>query len=208
MNVEWQRSPIRHNHTANQDSQLSGPRITCTQDLLRSLVCLRLPACRILLNRTSLKSSSTLSSTAATGKTSKGSWASQLLSSSKTPTTTTSRSNVAPILRPRSRGPPSTGPSQPRQLTKTPFDDFDRFVVAVKQAFGVEATGITALRRRALEELKWGRDVPVFFAEFDRLTLQLAQTSHETRILLVREKLPLSLKSELARQALEFHNYR
>lgn len=87
------------------------------------------------------------------------------------------------------------------------FDDFDGFIVAVKQAFGVEANGLTALRRRALEDLKWGREVPVFFAEFDRLTLQLGQTGHETRILMVREKLPLSLKSELARQALEFHNY-
>lgn len=94
-----------------------------------------------------------------------------------------------------------------RTAAASAFDDFDKFVVAVKQAFGVEATGITALRRRSLEDLKWGRDVPVFFAEFDRLTLQLGVDAHETRILLVREKLPLSLKSELARQALEFHNY-
>lgn len=94
-----------------------------------------------------------------------------------------------------------------RGSNKDLFADFDALVVAVKQAFGVEANGIDALRRRALEELKWGRDVPVFFAEFDRLTLQLGLTGHETRIILARDKLPLSLKSELARQALEFHNY-
>lgn len=94
-----------------------------------------------------------------------------------------------------------------RRSTDTAFNDFGAFVVAVKQAFGVEATGITALRRRSLEDLRWGRDVPVFFAEFDRLTLQLGIADHGTRILMVREKLPLSLKSELARQALEFHNY-
>jgi len=87
------------------------------------------------------------------------------------------------------------------------FEDFAAFVVAVKNAFGVEATGITALRRGQLDNLRWGRDVPVFFAEFDRLTMQLDITDHGTKIVMVRAKLPDSLKAELARQALDFQNY-
>lgn len=87
------------------------------------------------------------------------------------------------------------------------FNDFDGFVVAVKQAFGVEANGITALRRAQLDQLRWGSDVPVFFAEFDRLTLQLGVTGHETKINMVHAKLPLALKAKLAEQALGFANY-
>ncbi|KAH8748436.1 hypothetical protein F5883DRAFT_239500 [Diaporthe sp. PMI_573] len=87
------------------------------------------------------------------------------------------------------------------------YEDFDAFVVAVKQAFGVEANNITALRRKALDDLRWGTDVPVFFAEFDRLTTQLGITGHDTKIAMVESKLPVSLKETLATQALSFANY-
>lgn len=87
------------------------------------------------------------------------------------------------------------------------FEDFDGFIVAVKQAFGVEANNITALRRKALDDLRWGSDVPVFFAEFDRLTFQLGIAGHDTKIAMVEAKLPLSLKEKLAEQALSFANY-
>jgi hypothetical protein len=87
------------------------------------------------------------------------------------------------------------------------FENFDAFIVAVKSAFGVEANGITALRRTQLDDLRWARDVPVFFAEFDRLTMQLGITDHGTKIVMVRGKLPDSVKAELARQALDFANY-
>lgn len=87
------------------------------------------------------------------------------------------------------------------------FQDFDGFVVACKQAFGVEDTGITALRRQALDDLKWSRDVPVFFSEFDRLTLQLNITDHGTKIVMVRAKLPTTILKLLAEQALDFANY-
>lgn len=87
------------------------------------------------------------------------------------------------------------------------FEDFAGFIIAVKNAFGVEATGLTALRRSKLDDLHWGRDVPVFFAEFDRLTLQLGITDHGTKIVMVQAKLPTPLKSKLAEQALNFENY-
>jgi hypothetical protein len=87
------------------------------------------------------------------------------------------------------------------------FNDFDGFVVAVQQAFGVEANGIQALRRGTLDSLAWSKNVPVFFAEFDRLTLQLGIGGHGTKIAMVQSKLPLSIKAELARQALDFNNY-
>lgn len=87
------------------------------------------------------------------------------------------------------------------------FHNFDGFVAACKQAFGVENTGIQALRREALDNLRWTSDVPVFFAEFDRLTLQLGITDHGTRIVMVRNKLPTDVKTLLAQQALDFNSY-
>lgn len=87
------------------------------------------------------------------------------------------------------------------------YEAFEGFVVAVKQAFGVEANGLQALRRKGLDDLRWGSDVPVFFAEFDRLTLQLGITDHGTKIIMVQHKLPVSVKSTLALQALDFANY-
>lgn len=58
------------------------------------------------------------------------------------------------------------------------FRSFDGFIVAVKQAFGVEANNITALCQKALDELRWSSDVPVFFADFDRITCQLGIVDH------------------------------
>ena len=87
------------------------------------------------------------------------------------------------------------------------FDDFQRFIVAVKQAFGVEDNNITALRRKALDNLRWTHDVPVFFADFDRITFQLGITDHSTKIAMVQAKLPTHLKQLLADQALSFENY-
>jgi len=87
------------------------------------------------------------------------------------------------------------------------FESWDGFIVAVKQVFGVEANNVTALRRKALDELRWSTDVPVFFANFDRLTHQLNIDAHGTKIAMLQAKLPVSLKEELARQALSFENY-
>lgn len=87
------------------------------------------------------------------------------------------------------------------------FNNFDQFVTKVREAFGVADNNITALLRRDLDQLKWTSDVPTFFAEFDRLTIGLGITSHETRVAMVEQKLPLAMKVKLAEQALSFANY-
>lgn len=87
------------------------------------------------------------------------------------------------------------------------FNNFDLFITATREAFGIADNNIVALLRRDLDQLTWQDDVPVFFAEFDRLTLGLNITSHETRVAMVEQKLPLHLKQLLASQALSFANY-
>jgi hypothetical protein len=87
------------------------------------------------------------------------------------------------------------------------FDNFDNFVVRVREAFGVADNNIIALLRRDLDQLRWTTDVPTFFAEFDRITIGLGITNHETRVAMVEAKLPLAMKVKLAEQALSFSNY-
>lgn len=92
-------------------------------------------------------------------------------------------------------------------VTEGAMADFEAFVTSVREAFGVADNNITALLRRDLDQLQWSPDVPVFFSEFDRLTLGLGITSHETRIAMVESKLPNGMKIRLAEQALSFANY-
>lgn len=87
------------------------------------------------------------------------------------------------------------------------FDNYDTFVTETRQAFGIADNNITALLRHELDQLRWSTDVPVFFAEFDRLTLSLGITSHEVRVLMVEQKLPHSIKTLFSQQALSFANY-
>lgn len=87
------------------------------------------------------------------------------------------------------------------------FANFDRFVTATREAFGIADNNVTALLRRQLDELTWQTETPTFFAEFDRLTRALGITSHETRVAMVEAKLPVSMKTLLASQALSFSNY-
>jgi len=89
----------------------------------------------------------------------------------------------------------------------TTFPPFEEFVEEVRQAFGIADNNITALLRRELDDLSWQTDTPVFFSEFDRITLALGITSHETRVAMVEAKLPQSMKTLLASQALSFSNY-
>jgi hypothetical protein len=84
---------------------------------------------------------------------------------------------------------------------------FDEFVNATREAFGVADNNITALVRRELDQLTWQPEVPVFFAEFDRLTSALHITSHETRVALVEQKLNPIMKARFAEQGLSFSNY-
>ena len=87
------------------------------------------------------------------------------------------------------------------------FNNFGNFITSVRQAFGIADNNITALLRKDLDNLQWHVDVPVFFAEFDRLTAALHITGHDTRIAMVEAKLPHHLKVLLAEQALSFSNY-
>lgn len=84
---------------------------------------------------------------------------------------------------------------------------FEEFIVSTREAFGIADNNITALVRRELDQLTWDKDVPVFFSEFDRLTLALGITSHETRVAMVESKLPPLMKARFAEQALSFANY-
>jgi hypothetical protein len=92
-------------------------------------------------------------------------------------------------------------------LPETSMASYPAFLDATRQAFGVADNNITALLRRDLDSLQWNKDVPVFFAEFDRLTLSLGITSHETRVAMVESKLPMMMKVRLAEQCLSFSNY-
>ena len=92
-------------------------------------------------------------------------------------------------------------------LPEASMNDYAAFLTATRQAFGIADNNITALLRRDLDQLQWSTDVPVFFAEFDRLTLALGIDSHETRVAMVESKLPLSMKVRLAEQCLSFANY-
>lgn len=96
----------------------------------------------------------------------------------------------------------ATSTSNPAVMTQ-----FEGLVTATREAFGIADNNITALLRRDLDQLQWSSDVPVFFAEFDRLTLGLGITSHETRVAMVESKLPAVMKTRLAEQALSFANY-
>lgn len=84
---------------------------------------------------------------------------------------------------------------------------FDDFVVSVREAFGIHDGNVDALLRTDLDNLKWQTNVPVFFAEFDRLTTALGITSDESRIVIVQSKLPQHIRKLFAEQALSFANY-
>lgn len=87
------------------------------------------------------------------------------------------------------------------------FTSFDGFVLAVRQGFGVAEDNIRSLCLTKLDDLRWASDVPVFFAELDRLFLALAITGHDTRIAHVTSKLPPDVKRSLADQGRTFNNY-
>jgi hypothetical protein len=87
------------------------------------------------------------------------------------------------------------------------FSNFDGFVTAVRQGFGVADENITALCRAKLDDLHMGQDVPSFFAELDRLFLALGITGDSTMIAYAQGKLSPHFKRILAEQGRVFHNY-
>jgi len=84
---------------------------------------------------------------------------------------------------------------------------FTAFVIAVKQHFGVSDETTQIVRRGELDRLKWGNDVSVFFAEFDRLTSLLGITAAEAKITHVLARVPPHVNKLLAEQALVFNDY-
>lgn len=96
-----------------------------------------------------------------------------------------------------------------QQLASGPaaFTSFDLFVENCRNQFGISDDGLRAQRRGQLEGLTWQSDLPVFFAEFDRLTQLLELRGDATKIALCRGKLPPHVQKLLAEQALDFHNY-
>lgn len=88
------------------------------------------------------------------------------------------------------------------------FANYDAFLEDVRGHFGITDEGLRARRRGQLEELRWNSaDLPVFFAEYDRLTSTLGISDDQSRISLLRTKLPEKVQKLLSEQALDFANY-
>jgi len=107
----------------------------------------------------------------------------------------------------RLEGPALDWAASIHATTPLVMESFSGYVDALRQAFGVADNNITALLRRDLDALKWSSNIPVFFAEFDRLVMGLGISSHEVRVAMVEAKLPQNLKILLSQQALSFSNY-
>lgn len=87
------------------------------------------------------------------------------------------------------------------------FANFDAFVTNARNQFGISDDGLRAQHRGQLEALKWQTDLPIFFAEFDRLCTLMHLQGDEVKIAMVRSKLPVHVQKLLAEQALDFHDY-
>jgi len=105
------------------------------------------------------------------------------------------------------RGPALDWFGQYFAVNRATMASFDAFVVDVRNHFGISDDGLKAHRRGQLEGLTWQSDLPVFFAEFDRLVTQLSITNGDAKIALLRGKLPLIVQKLLSEQALDFHDY-
>ena len=116
-------------------------------------------------------------------------------------------SNMCAWLAARFQGPALDWVATTHAVDVTLFSSFDGFVDRVRQAFGVAIDNIKALCQTKLDQLRMGTDVPVFFAEIDRLFIALSITGHDTRIAHVMMKLPPGTRQSLAEQGRQFHNY-
>lgn len=87
------------------------------------------------------------------------------------------------------------------------LQSFNGFVSAVKNHFAIHDEILTAHYRTQLDTLTWSSDLPVFFAEFDRLTAALGITGDTAKISTLRAKLPHKVLTLLAEQSLNFANY-
>jgi hypothetical protein len=62
-------------------------------------------------------------------------------------------------------------------------------------------------RATKLDDLKLGKDLPLFFAEFERLTRLLGTTSSQTRMAMIRAKLPRYYQDALAANGIAHGSY-
>jgi hypothetical protein len=86
--------------------------------------------------------------------------------------------------------------TQPRVL-----DNFDGFTTALRKHFGITDALILSHLRTQLDALHWHRDLPTFFAEFDRLSFACGmggENSGKTTLLI--SKVPDKFRTILARQ--------
>lgn len=93
-------------------------------------------------------------------------------------------------------------------IDKNLFADFNSFTEKVREQFGITDTLLLDHQKVQLESLQWRRDLPTFFAEFDRLTLQCGMGANDiTKITLLLAKMPVNLRTQLALQAFSPTSY-
>jgi|SRR5262245_310047 len=81
------------------------------------------------------------------------------------------------------------------------LDDFTAFIARVREHFGISDGLVVAHQRNQLDALKWRRDLPTFFAEFERLSHACGMGGENSgKITLLVAKIPEKYRSILARQ--------
>jgi hypothetical protein len=82
------------------------------------------------------------------------------------------------------------------------FDNFNQFCARVRDYFGITDTLLQAHQRTQLDALKWHRDLPLFFAEFERLSHACGMGGENAgKVTLLVSKIPEKQRAILARQA-------
>lgn len=82
------------------------------------------------------------------------------------------------------------------------LDDFEEFLTETRNAFGITDDLVLYHGRTQLEALRWRNDLPTFFAEFDRLSLQCGLGADTAgKLELLRTKIPEASNTLLAQQA-------
>lgn len=86
-------------------------------------------------------------------------------------------------------------------LGDTVFADFEGFILSVRTHFGITDALVQAQRRTQLEALKWHKDPPTFFAEFERLSHACGMGGENAgKVTLLLSKVPQAQLTILARQ--------
>jgi hypothetical protein len=81
------------------------------------------------------------------------------------------------------------------------LSDFVGFIRRVREHFGIQDDVVLAHQRVQLEALKWRKDCPTFFAEFDRLALACGLGGDSNgKVTLLLSKVPDKYRAILARQ--------